>query len=143
LTFLTSLTYSEFIEALTKLRVIPPVFLGSFVIMLHYIPILAKTNKKVLEAQDLRGKNFTSYWQRLKTHAFIMGKNVVHNMERSEVLYDSLKMRGFSGKITFSLKKIKFADLLIVLVFLIIIVSFIYFIDLEQIYMGVLKLFVS
>jgi len=143
LTFLTSLTYSEFIEALTKIRAIPPFFIGSIVIMLHYIPILAKANRKVLEAQDLRGKNFTSYWQRLKTHAFIMGKNVVHNMERSEVLYESLKMRGFSGEITFSSKKIKFVDILLVFVFLIIIVSFIYFINLEQIYMGVFKLFIS
>lgn len=143
LTFLTSLTYSEFIEALTKMRAIPSFFIGSIVIMLHYLPILAKSNKKVLEAQDLRGKNFTSYWQRLKTHAFIMGKNVVHNMERSEILYESLKMRGFSGKITFSSKKIKFADIFIVLLFLVIIISFIYFIHLEQIYMGVLKLFVS
>jgi energy-coupling factor transporter transmembrane protein EcfT len=123
LTFFTSLTYSEFIEALTKLRVIPSFFVGSIVIMLHYIPILAKSNKKVLEAQDLRGKNFTSYWQRLKTHGFIMGKNVVNNMERSERLYESLKMRGFSGKITFSSKKINF-------------------INLEQIYMGVFQLLV-
>ena len=72
LTFFTSLTYSEFIEALTKLRAIPSFFVGSIIIMLHYIPILARSNRKVLEAQDLRGKNFTSYWQRLKTHAFIM-----------------------------------------------------------------------
>ena len=143
LTFLTSLTYSEFIEALTKLRAIPSFFIGSIVIMLHYLPILAKSNRKILEAQDLRGKNFTSYWQRLKTHAFIMGKNVVHNMERSEILYESLKMRGFSGKITFSSKKIKFADIFIVLIFLVIMISFIYFIHLEQIYMGVFKLFVS
>ncbi|MHA1460511.1 MAG: energy-coupling factor transporter transmembrane component T family protein [Promethearchaeota archaeon] len=143
LTFLTSLTYSEFIEALTKLRAIPSFFIGSIVIMLHYIPILAKSNKKVLEAQDLRGKNFSTYWQRLKTHAFIMGKNVVHNMERSEILYESLKMRGFSGNITFSSKKIKFADIVIVLMFLMIVISFIYFINLEQIYMGVLKLFIS
>ncbi|NVM18031.1 MAG: energy-coupling factor transporter transmembrane protein EcfT [Candidatus Lokiarchaeota archaeon] len=142
LTFLTSLTYSEFIEVLTKLRVIPSFFVGSIVIMLHYIPILAKSNKKVLEAQDLRGKNFTSYWQRLKTHAFIMGKNVVHNMERSEKLYESLKMRGFSGKITFSSKKIKLADILIVIMFLFIIISLIYFINLKQIYMEVLKLFI-
>jgi len=142
LTFLTSLTYSEFIEALTKLKAIPPFFIGSIVIMLHYIPILAKSNRKVLEAQDLRGKNFTSYWQRVKTHAFIMGKNLVHNMERSEILYESLKMRGFSGKITFSSKKIKLADILIVIMFLFIVISFIYFVNLEQIYMGVLQLFV-
>ncbi|MHA1487278.1 MAG: energy-coupling factor transporter transmembrane component T family protein [Promethearchaeota archaeon] len=142
LTFLTSLTYSEFIEALTKLRAIPSFFVGSIIIMLHYIPILARSNKKVLEAQDLRGKNFTSYWQRLKTHGFIMGKNVVHNMERSERLYESLKMRGFSGKITFSSKKIKLADILIVVMFVFIMISFIYFINLEQIYMGVFQLLV-
>ena len=142
LTFLMSLTYSEFIEALTKLRVIPSFFIGSIVIMLHYIPILAKSNKKVLDAQDLRGKNFTSYWQRLKTHAFIMGKNIVHNMERSEKLYESLKMRGFSGKITFSSKKIKLADILIVVMFLFVIISLIYFIHLKQIPTEVLKLFI-
>ena len=142
LTFLTSLTYSEFIEALTKLRIIPSFFIGSIVIMLHYIPILARANNKVLEAQDLRGKNITSYWQRLKTHGFIMGKNVVHNMERSEKLYESLKMRGFSGKITFSSKKIKLTDILIVILFLSIIISLIYFVHLKQIYVEVFKLFI-
>jgi len=142
LTFLTSLTYSEFIEALTKLRAIPSFFVGSIIIMLHYIPILARSNKKVLEAQDLRGKNFTSYWQRLKTHGFIMGKNIVHNMERSERLYESLKMRGFSGTITFSPKKVKLADILLVIMFVFIMISFIYFINLEQIYVGVFELLV-
>ena len=142
LTFLTSLTYSEFIEALTKLRVIPSFFIGSIVIMLHYIPILAMSNKKVLNAQDLRGKTFTSYWQRVKAHAFIMGKNVVHNMERSEKLYESLKLRGFSGRITFSLKKLKLADILIVMLFLSIIFALIYFIHIKQIQMEVFQLFI-
>ncbi|MBY8979866.1 MAG: energy-coupling factor transporter transmembrane protein EcfT [Candidatus Lokiarchaeota archaeon] len=141
LTFFTSLTYSEFIEALTKLRVIPSFFVGSIVIMLHYIPILARSNRKVLEAQDLRGKNFTSYWQRLKTHGFIMGKNVVHNMERSEKLYESLKMRGFSGKITFAPKKMKVVDISIVFSFFTISFLLSYIINLEQIYTEVIKLF--
>ena len=140
LTFLTSLTYSEFIEALTKLRIIPSFFIGSIVIMLHYIPILAKSNKKVLDAQDLRGKNFTSYWQRVKAHAFIMGKNVVHNMERSEKLYESLKLRGFSGRITFSSKKLKLADVLIVVLFLSMIFVLIYFIHIKQIQIEVFQL---
>ncbi len=143
LTFFMSLTYSEFIEALTRLRAIPSFFIGSIVIMLHYIPILAKSNRKILEAQDLRGKNFTSYWRRLKTHGFIMGKNVVNNMERSEKLYESLKMRGFSGKITFASRKIKFVDISIVVIFLSIVIYVIYFINLEQIYIEVFKLFLS
>ena len=141
LTFLSSLTYSEFIEALTKLRVIPSFFTGSIIIMLHYIPILARSNRKVLEAQNLRGKNFTSYWRRLKTHAFIMGKNLVSNMERSEKLYESLKMRGFSGKITFAPKKLKVVDVSIVLSFFIISFFLSYLINLEQIYTEVFKLF--
>ena len=141
LTFLSSLTYSEFIEALTKLRAIPSFFIGSIIIMLHYIPILAKSNRRVLEAQNLRGKNITTYRRRLKTHAFIMGKNLVSNMERSEKLYESLKMRGFSGKITFAPKKLKALDISIVLSFFI--VSFIlsYLINLEQIYTEVFRLF--
>ncbi|MFX0075990.1 MAG: energy-coupling factor transporter transmembrane component T family protein [Candidatus Hermodarchaeota archaeon] len=142
LTFLTSLTYSEFIEALTKLRIIPSFFIGSIVIMLHYIPILALSNKKVLDAQDLRGKNFSSYWQRAKTHAFIMGKNVVHNMERSEKLYESLILRGFSGKITFSSKKLKLADILIIILFLSIIFALIHFIHIKQIQIEVFQLFI-
>ncbi len=141
LTFLSSLTYSEFIEALTKLRVIPSFFTGSIIIMLHYIPILAKSNRKVLDAQNLRGKNMTSYWRRLKTHAFIMGKNLVSNMERSEKLYESLKMRGFSGKITFAPKKLKVVDISIVLSFFIISFFLSYLINLELLYTEVFKLF--
>ena len=106
MSFFSTLTYSEFIDALTKLR-LPPVIVGSLIIMLHYIPILAGSNKKILEAQEMRGKKISSYWQKLKTHAYIMGKSILINMERSEQLYESLKMRGFSGRITFASKKIR------------------------------------
>jgi cobalt/nickel transport system permease protein len=138
--FLSSLTYSEFIEALTKLR-IPSVFVGSLVIMLHYIPIFATSNKKILEAQEVRGKKISSYWQKLKTHAFIMGKSIVVNMERSEKLYESLKMRGFSGKITFAQKKFKVLDIGLLVIFLFLMISCIFVLDLQSIYNEVGTLF--
>ena len=140
MSFLTTLTYSEFIEALTKLR-IPHMLVGSIVIMLHYIPILATSNKKILEAQEIRGKKTSSYWQKLKTHAYIMGKSILVNMERSEILYESLKMRGFSGEITFVTKKFKSIDIALFGIALIIMVSFIFFIDLKLIYNEVITLF--
>lgn len=140
LTFFSTLSYTEFIEALTKLR-ISSILVGSLIIMLHYIPILANSNKKILEAQEIRGKNFTSYWQKLKTHAYIMGKSIVMNMERSEQLYESLKMRGFSGKITFASKKMKLFDVLILAIFSLIIVILIFIINLESIYQEVFRLF--
>jgi len=140
LSFFSSLTYSEFIESLTKLR-LPSVFTGSFVIMLHYIPILANSNRKILEAQELRGKKITTYREKLKTHAFIMGKSIVMNMERSEKLYESLKMRGFSGKLTFAGRKLLIKDILLLLIFSLMMISLIFFIDLEAFYMGVIGLF--
>ena len=141
LSFFTSLTYSEYIESLTKIRIIPSIFVGSIVIMLHYIPILASSNRKILDAQEIRGKNVTKYWQRLKTHAYIMAKNVVQNMERSEKLYDSLKMRGFTGKLTFAPKRLKLLDYLILILVIGLMISLIYFVDLEYIYTGVFRLF--
>ncbi len=140
ISFLSSLTYSEFIEALTKLR-IPSVFVGSLVITLHYIPIFATSNKKILEAQEVRGKKISSYWQKLKTHAFIMGKSIVVNMERSEKLYESLKMRGFSGKITFARKKFRVLDIGLLVTFLFLMSSFIFVLDLQSIYNEVGTLF--
>jgi len=140
LSFFSSLTYSEFVESLTELR-LPSIFTGSFVIMLHYIPILADSNRKILGAQELRGKKVTTYREKLKTHAFIMGKSIVMNMERSEKLYESMKMRGFSGKITFATRKIKIKDILLIIALLLIMISLIFFINLEAIYMGVIKLF--
>ena len=140
LTFFSTLTYSEFIEALTKLR-IPSVLIGSLIIMLHYIPILANSNKKILEAQEIRGKKLTSYWQKLKTHAFIMGKSIVMNMERSEKLYESLKMRGFSGKITFASKRMSLFDLLLLFIFLVIMIMLVFVINLESFYQEVIRLF--
>lgn len=139
MSFFSSLTYSEFIEALTKLR-IPSFFVGSLIIMLHYIPILAGSNKKILEAQEMRGKKITSYWQKLKAHAYIMGKSIIMNMERSEKLYESLKMRGFSGKITFAPKKLKATDVGLLVLFIFMIISFIFIINLESIYQGVFTL---
>jgi cobalt/nickel transport system permease protein len=140
MSFFSTVTYSEFIDALTKLR-IPSLFVGSLVIMLHYIPILAKSNTKILEAQEMRGKNISTYFQKLKTHAFIMGKSIVANMERSEKLYESLKMRGFSGKITFTRKKFKLIDIGIFLFFILLLFSMIFIIDLQSIYQGVITLF--
>jgi len=140
LSFFSSLTYSEFIEALTKIRLIPSFFVGSLVIMLHYIPILATANKKILEAQELRGKNVTTYWKKLKTHAFIMGKSLLNNMERSERLYESMKMRGFNGKITFSSRKIKFLDVVCLFLFIGIVIAFFYFINTELLFKEVLQL---
>ena len=109
--------------------------------MLHYIPILASSNRKILEAQEIRGKNVTKYWQRFKTHGYIMAKNLVQNMERSEKLYDSLKMRGFTGKLTFAPKRLKLLDYLILILVIGLMISLIYFIDLEYIYTGVFRLF--
>ncbi len=109
--------------------------------MLHYMPILASSNRKFLDAQEMRGKKITTYWQKLKAHAFIMGKSIVINMERSEKLYESLKMRGFSGKITFAKKNVKIIDVFLISLFLISIIILIYFIDLELLYKGVFALF--
>lgn len=141
LTFFSSLTYSEFIETLTKVRIIPSFFVGSIIIMLHYIPILASSNRKILDAQELRGKNLTSYWLKLRAHAFIMGKNLIDNLQRSEKLYESLKMRGFTGKITFKAKRFKISDFAFLSFFIFIIVSLIFFIDLDILYKEVFKLF--
>ncbi|MFX1497804.1 MAG: energy-coupling factor transporter transmembrane component T family protein [Promethearchaeota archaeon] len=143
LTFFSSLTYSEFIEAISKIRIIPSFIIGSIVIMFHYLPILATSNKKVLDAQELRGKNTAKFWQRLKTHGYIMGKNIVNNMERSEKLYESLKMRGFNGKLTFAARKLKIYDYILILLTLSIVIFLVYFINLEQIYLGVVNLFLQ
>jgi len=129
LTYFSTLTYSEFIETLTKIRIIPSFLLGSIIIMLHYIPILATYNRKVLDAQNLRGKNFTSYWANLKTHAFIMGKNLIHNMDRSEKLYESLKMRGFTGNITFTTKKFRVLDYVTIFLSIILMIFIIYYLE--------------
>ncbi|MFX1596566.1 MAG: hypothetical protein ACFFBK_10945, partial [Promethearchaeota archaeon] len=70
----------------------------------------------------------------------IMGKSIIMNMERSERLYESLKMRGFSGKITFAHKKLKLTDLGLLILFSLMIIIFIFIIDLESIYQGVFTL---
>lgn len=141
LVFFSSLTYSEFIEALITIRIIPSVFVGSIIIMLHYIPILASSNKKILEAQELRGKNISNYSTKLKTHAYIMGKNIVNNMERSERLYESLKMRGFTGKLTFVTRKFKTIDYIFLITSVLFMVFLTNFINLELIYHEVISLF--
>ncbi|MHA1273344.1 MAG: energy-coupling factor transporter transmembrane component T family protein [Promethearchaeota archaeon] len=133
MSFYSSLTYSEFIEALTSLK-LPSLLVGSFIIMLHYIPIFASSNKKILEAQELRGKKITNYWEKLKAHAYIMGKSLVANMERSEKIYESLKMRGFTGKMTFAKRKLKIYDFFTLILFTFITISILFVLDLELIF---------
>ena len=89
----------------------------------------------------MRGKKITSYWGKLKTHAYIMGKSIVMNMDRSEKLYESLKMRGFTGKITFATKKLKFIDFGLLFLFSFMIIFFIFIINLQLVYEGVFALF--
>ena len=140
MTFFSIFTYSEFVEALTYLH-LPSFFVSSFIIMLHYIPIIARSNTKILEAQELRGKKITSYWQRVKTHAFIMGKSFLTNIENSEKIYESLKMRGFNGKLNYVRTKVKLFDILLIGIFVIGVGSIIIFIDLSIFYHQVISLF--
>ncbi|MHA1292988.1 MAG: energy-coupling factor transporter transmembrane component T family protein [Promethearchaeota archaeon] len=142
MTFFSSLTYSEFIDALTKLR-LPSLFVGSLIIMLHYIPIIADSNRTIIEAQELRGKKIINYWQKLKTHAYIMAKSIVINMERSEILYESLKMRGFTGHITHVGKKVHLLDIIILILFFFLMIFLGFIINLEQIYKGVAGIFLQ
>jgi energy-coupling factor transporter transmembrane protein EcfT len=69
-----------------------------------------------------------------------MGKSIVMNMERSEKLYESLRMRGFSGKITFATKRVKILDLVFLTLIIIVMVVLIYYLNLESIYKGVFSL---
>jgi cobalt/nickel transport system permease protein len=140
MTFFSSLTYSEFIEALTSLKV-PSFLVGSFIIMLHYLPIISSSHKKIIEAQELRGEKLTNYRNRLKTYGFIMGKTLISNMEHSEHLYESLKMRGFSGKLTFAPRKITIYDITMFMLFLVFSIYLIYFANLKDIYEEVFRLF--
>ena len=142
MSFFSSLTYSEFVEALTTMR-LPSFFVGSLIIMLHYIPIIASSNKRILEAQELRGKKITNYWEKLKAHAYVMGKSLVTNMERSERLYESLKMRGFTGKLTFAPRKIKIIDLVLLILFFAFMIYLVFFMNLELLYKEVFALFLS
>ena len=140
MSFFSSLTYSEFIEALTTFR-FPAVLVGSLIIMLHYIPIIASSNKKIIESQELRGKRITNYWEKMKSHAYVIGKSLVSNMERSEKMYESLKMRGFTGKLTFARRKIKVIDILFFVCFVAFTLFLVFFVDLSQFYRGALLLF--
>ncbi|MGV9172547.1 MAG: energy-coupling factor transporter transmembrane component T family protein [Promethearchaeia archaeon] len=133
MTYFSVFTYSEFVESLTYLR-LPSFFVGSFIIMLHYIPIIAQSNSKILEAQELRGKKITSYWQRLKTHAFIMGKRFLTNIENSEKIYESLKMRGFNGKLNYVRTKIQLHDIALLAILTILVSLTVIFIDISSIY---------
>ena len=70
-----------------------------------------------------------------------MGKSIVTNMERSEKLYESLKMRGFSGKITFTQKKFSLIDIGFFTFFIVLLVFLIFILDLQSIYQGVTTIF--
>jgi energy-coupling factor transporter transmembrane protein EcfT len=89
----------------------------------------------------MRGKKITKYWQKLKTHGFIMGKSIIINLERSEKLYDSLKLRGFSGKITFAPRKVKILDIVLMILLILMQFYFVYIINLQSIYEWVFGLF--
>ena len=75
--------------------------------------------------------------------SFTRLKSIIMNIERSEHLYESLKMRGFSGKITFVKKKLRFWDFLLLSAFFLLMIFLIYFINLKQFYEEVFNLFLQ
>ncbi len=105
--YLSSLSFTEFVT----LRILPKSIASSLVIMVRYIPEFLLRNKKLAEAQKLRGLDIVkSTRSRIQLAGYIIGSRLVKTFEKSGKLYESMRLRGFSGKITITRKPVKFYD---------------------------------
>jgi len=118
--YLSSLSFTEFVT----IRLLPKTIASSLIIMIRYIPEFLIRNKKMAEAQKLRGLDLVkSTRNRIQLAGYIIGSRLIKTFEKSGKLYESMRMRGFSGKITITRKPIKFYDF----IFLGLIILFVYF----------------
>lgn len=106
--YLSSLSFTEFVT----IRLLPKSIASSLIIMIRYIPDFLAKNKKLAEAQKICGQELIkSKFTRIKLAGYIIGSTLVKTFEKSEKLYESMIMRGFSGKITIKRKPIKYYDI--------------------------------
>ncbi len=127
--YLSSLSFTEFVT----IRLLPKSIASALIIMLRYIPDFLTKNKKLIESQKLRGQELIkSRKGRVKLAGYVIGTTLVKTMEKSEILYESMMMRGFSGKITISRKPIKYYDILFLCLVATSIFLLYYFVEFNQ-----------
>ncbi|NHJ13289.1 MAG: hypothetical protein EAX95_06405 [Candidatus Thorarchaeota archaeon] len=114
---LSHMTLSGFIGALRTLR-IPSSILGSLLIMLRYIPLFIEERQQMQDAQSLRGFERGTRMERIKSLGFLVGSNIDRAFDRSIAVYESMKLRGFGGKMVLRGTGFRRADVLLVLLLL-------------------------
>lgn len=126
--YLSSLSFTEFVT----IRLLPKIIASSLIIMLRYIPDFLAKNKKLVEAQNLRGRELIkNNKNRVKLAGYVIGTTLVKTMEKSEVLYESMTMRGFSGKITITRKPIRYYDFIFLSIIILFMISTYFFVEIN------------
>ncbi|MHA1785308.1 MAG: energy-coupling factor transporter transmembrane component T family protein [Candidatus Helarchaeota archaeon] len=105
--FLSSLTFTEF----TSLRIFPNIISGSLLIMINFIPVFMLQEQKLIESQQLRGKKLSSHRDKIRAAGNIIGTTLIKAQEQSERTFESMRLRGFGGKIKFKTSKIRKIDI--------------------------------
>ncbi|MHA1269035.1 MAG: energy-coupling factor transporter transmembrane component T family protein [Candidatus Helarchaeota archaeon] len=122
--FFSSLSFTEF----SHVRIIPSMFRSTLVLMLRYIPLFFYQNKKISEAQLLRGKKeIRGISARARNFGYMLGTTIVKSLEQSTRTYESLKLRGFGGTIPISGRSLNYKDI-IFMIFCCIIISILIYI---------------
>ena len=106
--FLSSLSLTEF----TRLRIFPPIISGSLLIMVNFIPVFISQEHKLIESQQLRGKNLSKTQFKIKSAGNIIGTTLIKAYEQSERTFESMRLRGFGGKIKLGNSKIRALDII-------------------------------
>jgi len=109
------LTLSGFIGALRTIRV-PNTILGSLLIMLRYIPLFIEERKRMQDAQSLRGFERGTWSDRIRSLGSLVGSNIDRAFDRSISVYESMKLRGFGGRVTIKGAGFRRADIVLVFV---------------------------
>ncbi|NHI93052.1 MAG: hypothetical protein EAX96_11160 [Candidatus Lokiarchaeota archaeon] len=105
--FLSSLSLTEF----TRLRIFPTIISGSLLIMINFIPVFMMQERKLIESQQLRGKKLSSRSEKVRSAGNIIGTTLIKAYEQSERTYESMRLRGFGGKLQLKKLKIRASDI--------------------------------
>ncbi len=110
---LSHITLSEFAGALRTLRV-PNIILGALLIMLRYLPLFIEEQTRMVNAQTMRGLDVCGRRQRLLSWGSIVGATILRAMDRSQVVYQSMSMRGSTDCISVTGSTFRLHDTLLV-----------------------------
>ncbi|MCX8094751.1 MAG: energy-coupling factor transporter transmembrane protein EcfT [Caldisericia bacterium] len=123
ITFIETTNFTQLICSLKFLK-LPKELLNTILLIYRYFYVLLDEIKRMEIARDIR--YFGGYFKRqIKVYSNIIGVLLLRSIEKSEKVYNAMKLRGYNGDISYIIDlKYEKKEIIIFIIFIIIFLTF-------------------